>query len=345
MSGIFKPEWLEGDKHPRVYAYYFRQWADYTMSFHTHASVEIMYVLSGKCRVEVARDYPCGDTCEAEAKAEAEAEAEAISGEAAGTDRKRSIAEEEPQVQWTGAFSRYELKKGQFIILDATVPHRLLVEEKGPCRMLNVEFDMAECATGLPSLRKLCQEDEEVRELAEEISTHLVLSDCDELYPVLKSLVLELGAGEESRKMKVQLLFAQLLVTIAHIRREMLAKGDNPAGRYVTEAIRYMQQNYDRDISVKDIASAVNLHPGYLHRVFGAATGTTITSYLTGLRMEKAMMLLRRTDIPVGDIPEYAGIGSRAYFHALFRKHTGVTPVEYRKSQQLHESFWEKEKS
>ncbi|MHA7964029.1 AraC family transcriptional regulator [Paenibacillus sp. CAU 1782] len=332
MSGIFKPEWLEGDKHPRVFAYYFKQWADYTMSFHTHASVEIMYVLSGKCRIEVARDYPGRDG------------GEVLSADvAAKRDRKRLVPEEEPQVQWTGAFSRYELKKGQFIVLDATVPHRLLVEEKGPCRMLNVEFDMADAATGLPSLRMLCEEDEGVRELVEEMSTHLVLSDCDELYPVLKSLVLELGAGEDLRKVKVQLLFAQLLVTIAHIRRETLAKGDNPAGRYVTEAVRYMQQNYDRDIGVKDIASAVNLHPGYLHRVFGAATGTTITSYLTDLRMEKAMMLLRRTDIPIGDIPEYAGIGSRAYFHALFRKHTGVTPVEYRKSQQFHQSYWEQE--
>lgn len=335
-SSLFRREWLEGDKYPRVFAYYFRQWADYTMSFHTHQSVEIMYVLSGECCIEIGgapaerSGGEAGDWTDDRADADA---ANLLSSKPASSGTALTRHED---------IRGYRLKKGQFMLLDGKVPHRLIVQETGPCRMLNVEFDMVEKETALPSLRELADEDEAVGELAGEAASHLVLSDSDELYPLLKSLVTELSEGENRRGVRVLLLFAQLLVTIAHLRKEMLAKGDDPAGRYVSDAIRYMRQNYDRDIQVKDIAAAVNLHPGYLHRLFGAATDTTITAYLTELRIDKAMMLLRQTDIPINDICEYTGIGSRAYFHALFRKHTGITPVEYRKSHHVQSEYGKK---
>lgn len=47
--------------------------------------------------------------------------------------------------------------------------------------------------------------------------------------------------------------------------------------------------------------------------------------------MEKAKMLLARTDIPITQIADYIGLNSRQYFSMLFRKLTGVTPIEYRR--------------
>ncbi|MNY55353.1 Bifunctional transcriptional activator/DNA repair enzyme AdaA [compost metagenome] len=93
-----------------------------------------------------------------------------------------------------------------------------------------------------------------------------------------------------------------------------------------------MHQNYDRSIQVKEVAAAVNVHPGYLHRIFKKQTGRTLTDYLNLLRMEKAKMLLAKSEIPVAEIADYVGISSRQYFHLLFKKYAGITPVEYRNS-------------
>lgn len=290
-SGLFRREWLDGDHHPDVHAYYYKQWADYAMEFHTHPSVEIMYVISGECRIEIDAApafLPC----------------------------------------------KHTLRRSDFMILDANVPHRLIVEEHGPCRMLNVEFSMRERDTALPSLRMLAEEDPLVAELATESSPVLVLRDNDELYPLLKSLVLELDAGERSRAVRTGLLFAQLFVALGHVRKESLKLEDNALGRYVKEAVTFIHHNYDRDIKVKDIAASVNLHPGYLHRVFREGTGETVTSYLNEVRMAKAKMLLGQTDIPVADICDYVGVGSRPYFHAMFKRHSGMTPIAYRLSRQ-----------
>lgn len=286
---MFKPEWLSSDLHPLVYAYYYKQWENYSMSFHTHDTIEIMYVITGECRIE--------------------------------TDSAPAFLP-----------STYSLRRGEFMVLDANVPHRLIVDERGPCRMLNVEFYMRQQETVMPSLRMLAKEDPLVAELALEESPVLVLRDNDELIPLLKSLVLELDAGEGRRETRLQLLFAQLFVTLAHIRKSTLKEEDSSFDRYVQAAIHYIHHNYDRDIRVKDIAASVNLHPGYLHRVFREGTGGTITAYLNEVRMAKAKMLLTQTDIPVTDICDYVGVGSRPYFHAMFKKYTGMTPIAYRQS-------------
>ncbi|MHA6485052.1 AraC family transcriptional regulator [Paenibacillus sp. strain BS8-2] len=288
-SRLFKHEWLNGDWHPLVYAYYYKQWSDYTMDYHTHDTLEIMYVITGECQIET-----------------------------------RSALASSP--------CSYTLRRGEFMILDANVPHRLIVDKRGPCRMLNVEFTMQEQPTALPSLQSLGVEDPWVAELAGERSPVLVMRDNDELYPLLKSLVLELDGGDKRRETRMQLLFAQLFVAIAYIRKESLELNENPYDRYVKAAIQYIHHNYDREIRVKDIAASVNLHPGYLHRVFREGTGETVTAYLNEVRMAKAMMLLAQTDIPVADICDYVGVGNRTYFHAMFKKATGQTPIAYRHS-------------
>ncbi|WP_169082680.1 helix-turn-helix domain-containing protein [Paenibacillus sp. PL91] len=288
MSGtLFKRDWLNGDLHPHVFAYYFKQWADYSMTFHTHDAIEIMYVISGACGIEV--------------------EATAAS-----------------------AACEMTLKKGEFIILDANVPHRLIVDERGPCRMLNVEFDFRERQAAFPSMRQLALEDEFVAKLITEPSSYLLLRDPSEVYQVLKSLVLELDSRGKSINLKAELLFAQLILAIARLHGESGTQGINAVELYVKQSIAFMHHNYDRDIQVKDIAAAVSLHPGYLHRIFSAHYGKTLTGYLTELRMEKAKMLLRETDVAIADICDYVGVGSRQYFHAMFKKYTGMTPIAYR---------------
>lgn len=294
MSGtLFKREWLDGDLYPYVLAYYFKQWTDYTMPYHTHDTIEIMYVITGGCGIEL---------------------------------------------EATGASAACEmtLNKGDFIILDANVPHRLIVDERGPCRMLNVEFDFRERLVAFPSMRLLALEDDFVAKLVMEPSSYLLLRDPSEVYQVLKSLVLELDSHGKIINMKTELLFAQLILAIARLHNESCAQGINRVDLYVKQAIEFMHHNYDRDIQVKDIAAAVSLHPGYLHRLFRAQLGKTLTGYLTELRMEKAKMLLRETDVAIADICDYVGVGSRQYFHAMFKKFTNQTPIAYRNSVDTH---------
>nr|WP_310226790.1 AraC family transcriptional regulator [Paenibacillus qinlingensis] len=231
---------------------------------------------------------------------------------------------------------RVRLKKGEFILLDANVAHRLIVEDEEPCRMLNVEFRFTRHQGVTPSLQQLAAEEKQLSSLLEVQTAYLVLRDPDEVYHVMKSLVLELDKPAGKSETMIQLLIAQLLIRIARLSRATVSSSLVQSEWYVKQSMDYMHQNYDREIQVKDIAGAVNLHPGYLQRIFKAVTDQTLMTYLTEIRMEKAQMLLLETDIPIADISDYIGVGSRQYFHLLFKAHTKMTPTEYRRSMNKH---------
>jgi len=295
-NSLFQADLLEGDYHPGVVAYYFKEWNGFDMLHHTHEGMEIMYVISGVCRVELA-----------------------------------------PANQENHELS---LKKGEFILLDAKAAHRLIVNKGTPCRMLNVEFVFSDNQQMFPTIRELADKDRLLKDLLLYPYPFLVMRDLDEVYQVLKSLVLELDTGDTDNEMMIQLLLSQLMIRIARLRKANERNNMQQTEVYVRETMEFLHQNYDRDIKVKDIAASVSLHPGYLHRIFKSQTGQTLTDYLTVLRMEKAKMLLVRTDIPIMDISDYVGINSRQYFHALFKKYMNQTPADFRKSMDRQGGIW-----
>jgi len=236
-------------------------------------------------------------------------------------------------VEWneeSGARSSVTLDRGELILLDADVPHRLVVD--GSCRMLNVEFGFVPHSGVLPSVKEFAEAEPSLQAMLSAPAPYLTLHDPDEAYFALKSLVLELDRQGEDGHLLDRMLLMQLLVRIGRLRKEEEQSKAPPDGQYVKISLAFLHQNYDRPITVKDVASSVNLHPGYLQRLFKEQTGKTILSVLTEIRMEKAKMLLLHTDIPVADISDYVGSGSRQYFHALFKKRFHMTPVEFRKS-------------
>lgn len=241
----------------------------------------------------------------------------------------------------TGGDTPFRLKRGEMILLDAEVPHRLIVEEGSSCRMLNVEFAFTEYGGVVPSIGSLAREEEVLAELLRHPFDSLVLSDQEEVFHVLKALVLELDQRGRKGSSMVHLLFAELLLRLARLRMESLPSSQQPSQLYVRRAIEFLHQNYDRSIQVKEVALSVNVHPGYLHRIFRTHTGQTLTDYLNQLRMEKARMLLGQGEIPVAEIADYVGISSRQYFHLLFKKYSGCTPIEYRNSIERH--YWSEE--
>lgn len=161
---------------------------------------------------------------------------------------------------------------------------------------------------------------------------YVVLKDPDEIYHTLKSLVLQLDELGSDHEMMVQPLLALVLIRTATLAIESKDHEHQPTDECVKNAVTYIHHHYDCDIQVKDIAANVNVHPGYFHRIFKASMGCTVMEYLAAIRIEKAKMLLAHTDIPITDIASYVGINSREYFSSLFKKHTGSTPLHYRKS-------------
>ena len=93
-----------------------------------------------------------------------------------------------------------------------------------------------------------------------------------------------------------------------------------------------------RVITLGDAAQAVHLSQNHFCTVFSQETGSTFIEYLTGLRLERARELLEGTQMRSSQIAQEIGYRDPHYFSYLFKKHTGLSPRDWRRERQTGES-------
>ena len=86
------------------------------------------------------------------------------------------------------------------------------------------------------------------------------------------------------------------------------------------------------DLSLKRLASDVNMNASYLSTLFKKEVGESLIQYVNKKRIEHALLLLNTTDLQVQSIAEYCGIPDLNYFTRTFKKIVGKTPSQYRDS-------------
>lgn len=105
----------------------------------------------------------------------------------------------------------------------------------------------------------------------------------------------------------------------------------NKVGSRAVEIMRYIDEHHsDNQLSVNVIALHFELSQAYLCSYFKKVVGTTINQYITDIRISKAKQLLNDTNSKVYEIATQIGFTDTNYFSVLFKKHVGMTPLEYR---------------
>ncbi|CQR58709.1 response regulator transcription factor [Paenibacillus riograndensis] len=96
----------------------------------------------------------------------------------------------------------------------------------------------------------------------------------------------------------------------------------------------YIHKNYaDENLSLAAIAGEIHISPSYVSTLFKKYREINVIEYVIRIRMEKAAELLKQTDCKSYEISEKVGYGNPQYFSVLFKKHFGMSPSDYRKSQ------------
>jgi len=144
------------------------------------------------------------------------------------------------------------------------------------------------------------------------------------------------------QELMMQLLAMELLVTLARGLREeweeSLRVRTGKARELVRIARDFIIENHDRDISVAEVAGYVFLSQGYFTRAFRDETGLSPMAFLMQIRVEHACKLLEQKDIKVSGVADQVGFSSPQRFNAAFRKHIGMTPMEYRRMVLRHKT-------
>ena len=102
----------------------------------------------------------------------------------------------------------------------------------------------------------------------------------------------------------------------------------------MTKALEYIDENYNRDISVSEVADKVYFNPAYFGRLFKIYRGESFTDYLITKRLDKAKELLRQ-GVKISETAAAVGYENTKYFIRLFKKREGMTPGVYQKDTNL----------
>lgn len=127
----------------------------------------------------------------------------------------------------------------------------------------------------------------------------------------------------------VQLLtiFAQHMSMVSN---QLLVQKDNSEPPAIARARQFIQDNQAEDLSLGDVAKAVNMSTFYFCKMFKKATGLNFTDYVSRVRIEKAKNLLLNPNLRISEIAYEVGFQSLTHFNRVFKRIMGQSPTEFR---------------
>lgn len=98
------------------------------------------------------------------------------------------------------------------------------------------------------------------------------------------------------------------------------------------KVFQYVEENYERDITLSQIAQVANFSPYHFAHFFKETTGVTFGAYLSNFRVSKAEWLLLNSECPVTEIAYKSGFNSIKTFNRIFKNLKGSSPSKYKKT-------------
>lgn len=118
-------------------------------------------------------------------------------------------------------------------------------------------------------------------------------------------------------------------------KTETLVKSSKMSDYYIKEAIHYMEQNFQNNITIEDIAAVCGINRSYFGKIFKNSMGRSPQEFLMNYRMVKATELLKLTSLSIADIGSAVGYENQLHFSRAFKNIYGVSPREWRNQHKM----------
>ncbi|MEE3806924.1 MULTISPECIES: AraC family transcriptional regulator [Lysinibacillus] len=101
------------------------------------------------------------------------------------------------------------------------------------------------------------------------------------------------------------------------------------------KAIHYIEEHYDEQLTVRDVAKYISFSPTHFSRLFKKETGRNFVDYVAFTRLIKSLPFLRKYDYTVEKISSTCGFNTPNYYSLTFKKYVGISPTDYRNTTEI----------
>ena len=145
---------------------------------------------------------------------------------------------------------------------------------------------------------------------------------------------------KERQRMKLDKALKDLTISVLELEKEEKTISSTldeslKTNDKIAKAQEFIRRNFNRNIRLQDVATAVFLSPNYFSSLFRKITGHTFSTYLLKLRVQAASELLTQSSIPIKEIVFQVGFEDYNYFNRTFKKYEGMPPARFRKINSL----------
>ncbi len=222
------------------------------------------------------------------------------------------------------------------VIIKPNQTHKLIVQSQEGCEFIVLSF------------RFINQRNSEFSEVPLEDFLNFVsgkesgafitlkVSQKNEIINILNRILKEKENIEIGSEFLNHLLVMELFVFISRALKmewESSIRNKSPKIKELIHiSAKYIHNNFERDITISDIAKYVFLSSSYFTRAFKDEMGVSPINYLLSVRVERAKEMLSGSDLKISDIALSVGFSNQQRFNEIFKKHTSMTPLQYRKT-------------
>jgi len=132
---------------------------------------------------------------------------------------------------------------------------------------------------------------------------------------------------EHESVVKLLSIFAEHLSMVSN---QILVQKENAEPPMITRAKQFIREHFADELSLGQVAKAVNTSTFYFCKMFKKFTGINFTEFLSRVRIESARNLLLNPNLRISEIAYEVGFQSLTHFNRVFKKVTGQSPTEFR---------------
>lgn len=155
----------------------------------------------------------------------------------------------------------------------------------------------------------------------------------EKVYPLLQTVLSEYAQRQYGSSQIIAAALAQILLLVwrsCGVRERALPVGSTEDDPRLVMAVQYIRDNIEYAPTVEEVSDYCHISTKHLTRLFLDIKGMVPSEYIRRKRMGRIELLLRDSSLSLQDISDRMHFSGEGYLSTFFKKHSGMTPLEYR---------------